>query len=177
MKEHERQDNDRKLEAWLARAPRLPASREFTASVMHALTQRRPSWREHLRAFLFRSHQLHWNVAGFAATASLMLAVSLGLWWHVPPGESPDAETTTVRFEVYEPLAREVMLAGDFSQWQARIPLRQLPDGRWVTEIRLSPGTYEYAFVVNGSRWIQDPRAPAFRDDGFGNRNAVRTVM
>ena len=31
-------------------------------------------------------------------------------------------------------------------------------------------------FVVNGSRWVTDPRATRYSDDGFGNRNAVLAV-
>ena len=170
-------DEDQRLAAWLAHAPQVPASPAFTAGVMRAIARRRPAWHVRVRAFLFASHQLRWNVAGLAVTASLALAISLGLLWGPPPDDSPGAQTVMARFEVDEPQARQVVLAGNFNQWQARIPLRRLPDGRWVAEVQLPPGTYEYAFVVDGSRWVQDPRATAFRDDGFGNRNAVRTVM
>lgn len=170
-------DDDRRLAAWLARAPQVPASPAFTAGVMRAIAQRQPSWHVRLRSFLFASHQLRWNVAGMAVTASLALAIGLGLLWGPLRDEASGAQMVVAHFEVLEPQARQVVLAGDFSQWQARIPLRRLPDGRWVAEVRLPPGTYEYAFVVDGGRWVQDPRATAFRDDGFGNRNALRTVM
>src|SRR5437660_319363 len=47
------------------------------------------------------------------------------------------------------------------------------------TPVSLSPalavGQHQYAFVVDGQRWVADPGAPAV-DDGFGRRNSVVAV-
>jgi len=42
--------------------------------------------------------------------------------------------------------------------------------------VPLPPGNYEYVFVVDGERWVADPRAARYRPDGFGNNNAMLTV-
>jgi hypothetical protein len=31
-------------------------------------------------------------------------------------------------------------------------------------------------FVVDGKAWVTDPKAETYRDDGFGNKNAVMRV-
>ena len=44
----------------------------------------------------------------------------------------------------------------------------------WVTHQVLSPGTYEYKFIIDGN-WFYDVRKPT-TNDGFGNHNNVITV-
>ena len=41
----------------------------------------------------------------------------------------------------------------------------------------VEPGIHEYMFVVDGAEWITPPGAEGYRDDGFGSRNAVVTVL
>src|SRR5439155_1114317 len=48
--------------------------------------------------------------------------------------------------------------------------------GVWTTTLALPVGQHQYAFVVDGARWVVDPAAPAV-DDGFGRRNSVVAVI
>jgi hypothetical protein len=45
-----------------------------------------------------------------------------------------------------------------------------------VGTLWLQPGTYSYMFVVDGERWVTDPYASNFRNDGFGQKNAVLRI-
>jgi 1,4-alpha-glucan branching enzyme len=83
----------------------------------------------------------------------------------------------TVRFVLVAPDAKEVSLAGTFNQWDAHAtPLvRSGASGVWTATLTLPPGQHQYAFVVDGQRWVPDPGAPAV-DDGFGRRNSVLTL-
>jgi AMP-activated protein kinase-like protein len=170
-------EENRRLEAWLARAPRVAPSPAFQDRVMRALAEPRPR-SERLRRFLFSAHTLRWNVAGLA-TAGALAALALGLGWKLhgsaPSGEEA-APTVSVRFVLHRADATKVRLAGDFTGWQARVPLVRQGDGSWRAEVRLAPGEYEYAFVVDEEHWIQDPAATRFRNDGFGGRNALLLV-
>ena len=68
-------------------------------------------------------------------------------------------------------------VAGSFNQWDASAaPLAptQTP-GLWTATLPLSPGQHQYAFLVDGRRWVTDPAAPTV-DDGFGRRNSVVAV-
>lgn len=61
-------------------------------------------------------------------------------------------------FVMAYPEAQSVAIAGDFTNWN-QVPLQRGPDGVWSARIQLPPGRYEYAFIVNGTRWLPDPRA------------------
>jgi 1,4-alpha-glucan branching enzyme len=73
---------------------------------------------------------------------------------------------------------QEVGLVGDFNQWgKKNVPIAaKQVDGRWVFEIELAPGRYEYAFVINGKKWLPDPQAAGIIPDGFGGLNSVLYV-
>ena len=109
-------------------------------------------------------------VPALAAAAALVLFLS-------GPAPTPAAATATVRFVLFAPEAQQVALAGTFNQWDpAATPLvRTEARGVWTATLTLpGGGQHQYAFVVDGARWVLDPAAPAV-DDGFGagRRNSV----
>ena len=76
------------------------------------------------------------------------------------------------------PGARTVEVVGSFTDWRpGAIPLRDDDhDGVWKTEVVLPAGAHEYMFVVDGERWVSDPLAGRYVDDGFGRQNALIIV-
>src|SRR6266545_3197920 len=81
-----------------------------------------------------------------------------------------------LQFVLVAPQAASVALVGDFNDWDpARSPM-QTAHGVWATVVRLAPGRYRYAFLVNGVEWRADPSAPAAKDDEFGTPSSVVTV-
>lgn len=82
------------------------------------------------------------------------------------------------RFMIVAPNAKQVALVGDFNDWdQASTPLLKVAaNGVWTAEVRLPPGRYAYAFLVDGQRWIADPTAPPAVGDDFGRPSSVVTV-
>ncbi len=76
-----------------------------------------------------------------------------------------------------DPRAHSVSVVGTFNGWSPQAnPLVRGPDGIWRTEIRLQPGEFQYKLVVDGKRWIPDPRNPSRVPDGFGAVNSVLVV-
>lgn len=66
-----------------------------------------------------------------------------------------------VRFEFCFPDAGSVCLVGTFNGWHPGVsPMIALGLGRWVKDLMLPPGTYQYAVVVDG-KWVADPLAQA----------------
>jgi cyclomaltodextrinase len=68
-----------------------------------------------------------------------------------------------------------VNLAGSFNNWStAATPMVDRGDGTYFAYLKLEDGLHQYKFVVNGSGWMQDPKAdPALRvDDGHGGFNS-----
>jgi len=83
-----------------------------------------------------------------------------------------------VQFVLVASAASRVSIVGDFNDWDAAVtPLRQeARAGLWSVVVPLAPGRHQYAFVVDGKRWLADPSAPRAGDDDFGTPSSVITV-
>jgi glycosidase len=81
----------------------------------------------------------------------------------------------TLRFRPDRP-AQSVVVAGDFNNW-SRVPgpgsMARQSDGSWQATVRMDEGMRLYKFVVDGDRWVSDPRNPAQVPDGQGGFNSV----
>ncbi len=100
----------------------------------------------------------------FAAVAAIFLGLGifLGIQFGGPLiGLELGGGGNGVWFVVAYPEAESVTVAGDFSNWE-EIPLKRGRDGIWVLRLELPPGRYEYAFKVDGKKWIPDPRADEY---------------
>lgn len=88
----------------------------------------------------------------------------------------PAARVHHVSFELVKPGAKQVCVAGSFNGWKPeRSPLVALGDGRFVGDLTVDPGRYEYLFVVDG-QWLPDPKAQETVQNPFGGKNSVLTV-
>jgi len=122
-----------------------------------------------LRAQPGRGRRRLWRPLGaLALAAGLLTAVGLGFF-----GPDHDAGAP-VRFALVAP-AGEVALVGDFNDWDPRAQPLTRQDGAWSVTLRLRPGRYRYAFVVDGDHWFNDPNHPAAQDE-FGTPTSVITV-
>jgi 5'-AMP-activated protein kinase regulatory beta subunit len=69
--------------------------------------------------------------------------------------------------------AKEVVLMGDFNNWSPeKHPMRRDENGMWNKVVVLSPGNYEYKFLVDG-QWREDPRNNYLCPNCFGTYNSV----
>jgi len=115
-------------------------------------------------------------LTGVLAAAALAALIVLPSREPVVGGDV--AATVYVQFVMEAPSARSVAVAGDFNDWEAQHQLADPDgDGVWTGRIAVTPGIHEYMFVVDGDQWVTPPSAEAYRDDGFGSRNAVVTVL
>jgi hypothetical protein len=91
---------------------------------------------------------------------------------------APQRDTVQlVRFVFVDRSAASVELVGDFNAWTkgtTRLTQSGVP-GVWAISVPLSPGRHEYAFIINGSRWVADPLAVKASDD-FGTESSVLRV-
>ena len=82
----------------------------------------------------------------------------------------------TLRIEFHDEHAQAVSIAGTFNDWRPGVvPMISVGQGRWVKELSLPPGRYEYRLVVDG-QWLCDPAAAEKVPNPFGGQNAVLTV-
>jgi Glycogen recognition site of AMP-activated protein kinase len=158
--------------------------RVMAAVRAHASSPARRAWRwlHAPRDVELRVRVRPWAVWSGALVAAAALAT---LVVHPRPAASPapgtqvaSRDSVFVRFVLYAPGARRVAVAGTFNQWDqsaaALVPAGT--SGVWTTTLALPVGQHQYAFVVDGERWVVDPAAPSV-DDGFGRRNSLVSVV
>jgi hypothetical protein len=99
-----------------------------------------------------------------------------------PSASAPAPVTLSATRPVYlrlaAPASSRVTVVGDFNDWDpAGTPLRPTGDhGIWTVELRLKPGRYHYAFLIDGRRWEGDPSEARAPESDFGAPVSVLTV-
>ncbi len=76
------------------------------------------------------------------------------------------------------PSASQVRVVGDFNGWDKnQVPMaRDSASGLWSATLMLRPGRHVYAFVVDDTLWMRDPRAERAPDADFGRPGSVLLV-
>jgi len=148
---------------------RTQAPEGFADRVMESL----PTWRKSERRGWWPAHG-RWvapALAGAAAMFFIMLAVP-------PLHSSEQAGEVVFHFELHAPGADKVELLGTFNNWKSGDIVLQGPDasGHWTASVELPEGRHEYIFLVDGDRWVTDPKGATHRPDGFGQVNTVIKV-
>jgi 1,4-alpha-glucan branching enzyme len=114
--------------------------------------------------------------------AVISLAAALGLGYMIRDTAVRQNAVPTgaqqVRIIFFSPEADSVSLVGDFNEWGRReVPAsRGSERGMWEFRITLKPGVYHYNLLVDGDRWVANPKAATLVPDGFGGYNSVLVV-
>jgi len=163
-----------------------PLRPDFDARVMASVRRALPPWPVRAWRWIREPRAVAVSpLGGMAMAAALAGVVFVGVLSrggtdlrpptsdHRPPGSGGAVAT----FVLVAPEARSVALVGDFNGWDAaRMPLRRDVSGLWTVEVPLAAGRYQYAFVLDGGRFVADPSAPRAVGDDFGTPSSVVTV-
>ena len=105
-----------------------------------------------------------WTLALAAGLAAVLL-----LQWPTG-GPTPGVAQGIANFVGHFPGARSVEVVGSFNDWSRGVLHLSDDDGDgiWHAKAVLPAGQHEYMFVVDGERWVSDPLAGRYVDDGFG---------
>ena len=92
--------------------------------------------------------------------------------------EPPRVEKGRLMFVFHDDSAHSVSVAGDFNGWsQVATPLKQNESGLWFAEFGVpGAGRFEYKFIINGRRWIEDPCNGLKAPDNYGGLNSVLVI-
>jgi len=84
--------------------------------------------------------------------------------------------TQAIRLEFNHPAAKSVSVAGTFNDWRPGVTeMVPVGVGRWLKDLTLPSGVYEYRLVVDG-KWMTDPLAKETAPNPFGGLNSVLRV-
>ena len=90
----------------------------------------------------------------------------------------PRVENGRLMFVFHDDDANSVSIAGDFNGWsRVASPLKRNDSGLWSTEIVIPrAGRFEYKFIINEQRWMEDPSNGMKAPDNYGGLNSVVVV-
>ena len=93
------------------------------------------------------------------------------------PALGPQQTGQGVIFSYYDPAARDVRIAGDFSDWKplSSQPVKGGEEGVWKVKLSLNPGRYQYKYIVDG-QWIIDPNNSDVETNEAGVSNSALRV-
>ena len=87
-----------------------------------------------------------------------------------------DRKEKATEFSYLAPHAQSVFLAGGFNQWNTSShPLKRDERGTWKITLPLTPGRYEYRFVVDG-KWETDPFCEGRLMNELGTMSCAKIV-
>jgi hypothetical protein len=149
----------------MAQIRELPAPAEARAPVLTGSPARRLArWLGRPRAVTVRLRPV-WTLALAASLTAVLL-----LPWGPDGSLTPGVAEGVANFVGHFPGARSVEVVGSFNDWsRGMLHLNDDDgDGVWHGAAVLPAGQHEYMFVVDGERWVADPLAGRYVDDGFG---------
>lgn len=108
-----------------------------------------------------------WKYATVVLT--VLLIVTTGLFFY----EKNNPTEILVEFNLNMPDAKSISLVGDFNGWNSNSIKLTNKNGLWIAKIKIKQGRYQYAFVIDGKKWIPDPNSTMYVDSGFGTKNSI----
>ena len=158
-----------------------PTGRSVAARVMAEIRRPFPGLLTRLVRWVTERHAI---TVSLRPVWSLVVAAVVVVVVVLIPSRGSEGPTLSVEEGVAQfvgrfPGARSVEVVGSFTDWRPGvIPLQDDDhDGVWQAEVVLPAGEHEYMFVVDGERWVPDPLADRYVDDGFGGQNGVIIVQ
>jgi hypothetical protein len=163
--------------------PEVSTLPNFTEKLMSKISQIKekereriiPSWQISLKN-LWSTPRYRYSLVSIL-TAAVFCFFAFTFLFHpsVLPGQRETLAQVEVTFTISGIEAKSIAVAGDFNGWNTSTNRLEDPegDGIWTGKMYLKPGRYEYMLVIDNSKWVTDPNAKVYADDGFGSKNAV----
>ena len=88
-------------------------------------------------------------------------------------------KSTSVTFTLpAESASESACVVGSFNDWDAaKHPMKKdAKKGVWTKSLSLKPGRYEFRYLVDGERWLNDETADGTAESPFFSENSVVEV-
>jgi len=161
--------------------PEVSTPPDFTENLMTKISREeieiQSTWLDHLKKQV-TIPQFSFRFAGAAAITAIFVFLAFTFLFNpssLPGQKEAIAQQVEVTFTISGIKANQIAVAGDFNSWNTSANQLEDPDGDgiWTGKMQLEPGRYEYMLVVDDGKWVTDPNAKVYANDGFGSKNAV----
>jgi hypothetical protein len=164
--------------------PEVSTPPNFTENLMAKISREeihiQSTWMDRLKKQV-TIPQFSFRFAGAAAITAVFVFLAFTFLFNFSglPGQPNQNESVAQQVEVTFTIsginANKIAVAGDFNSWNTSANQLEDPDGDgiWTGKMQLKPGRYEYMLVVDEGKWVTDPNAKVYANDGFGGKNAV----
>ncbi len=163
------------VSAWLAARIAAAATRGAGGAAVQVTVSRRLALEAAGGSYLPDVYQ------GFPASGFVAVGARVYLTRRPPPLPARPLRPATavragdsVRVRFHVPGAATVAIAGEWTEWAPR-PLERVGRDRWEAWFALAPGLYQFALVLDGSRWTIPPDV-ARVSDGMGGEAGLLVV-
>ena len=135
-------------------------------------------WRTDVRAGKPAAQATAQSATASAPTSASAANPAASATTRLAAGSAAAVAPLPVQLVLRAPAAHRVSVVGDFNGWDthANTLNRDPASGLWSGTVALRPGRHVYAFIVDDSIWMRDPRMPQSRDADFGRPGSVLLV-
>lgn len=84
-------------------------------------------------------------------------------------------EKKRVQLELNDKGYDEVKIKGEMNSWNSNVTTVMKKEGKWIAEMMLNPGKYQYKYIVDGIE-INDPSNQDSVSNGIGGFNSVLSI-
>jgi len=81
-----------------------------------------------------------------------------------------------VAFTYLDKKAKKICIVGSFNEWSRQSHCMTKDKDIWRLHLSLSPGRYQYLFLIDDQIWKLDPGGTLTEDSGFGTKNSILIV-
>lgn len=109
-------------------------------------------------------------------------AVAFAVWRrpdiiHLGQKLLPRKRNGFLHFYLYDPSAAKVQLFGSWNDWKEPVEAERIEHGVWkAVQPSLPPGRYFYKYLLDDSRWLDDPANPHKAPDEHGFFNSILAI-
>jgi len=179
-------DTETRLIELLRNLPERELNQDLTPLILRTLEPKKLSFLRRLLLRIRSPRVIIVTPLRFTVAASTLALLLLLLTQSLPGNYlryqtaalKPESKLVPITFNLTDVEAQKVYVLGSFNKWQPEQYAMKFDSAtsRWVIEIALPPGEYEYVFLVDNRQVIADPKAEFFKKDKFGSRNSILYV-
>ncbi|MFA5859333.1 MAG: isoamylase early set domain-containing protein [Elusimicrobiota bacterium] len=154
-------------------AGKIAVPETFTSKVLVKTRNVTDSSEYEIKHSIFDSLRLaRINILSLTAAIIMIATIPVAIY-HFTVAQ-PTAQQVWLKFDLPAPEnASTVSLVGDFNNWDEKSGQMIRSNGNWTIIVPLQPKCYKYMFVIDGKKYMSDPKSKNVIEDNDGRKKSV----